>query len=99
MRQHMDNRVRITIDDNGVADVALVRSDKMNALDAEMFAALADAIQRLKAEPKLRAVVLHGEGKAFCAGLIPSSGWSRWARCVPVRSTRTSGSWETRRGS
>ena len=65
----MDNRVRITIDDNGVADVALVRSDKMNALDAEMFAALADAIDRLKAEPKLRVVVLHGEGKAFCAGL------------------------------
>ena len=26
-RQHMDNRVRITIDNNGVADVALVRSD------------------------------------------------------------------------
>ncbi len=65
----MENRVRITIDNNGVADVALVRSDKMNALDAEMFAALAAAIDRLKAEPKLRAVVLHGEGKAFCAGL------------------------------
>ena len=65
----MDNRVRITLDDNGVADVALVRSDKMNALDFEMFDALAQAITRLKAEPALRVVVLHGEGKAFCAGL------------------------------
>ena len=65
----MDNRVRITIDNNGVADVALVRSDKMNALDADMFAALGAAIDRLKVEPGLRAVVLHGEGKAFCAGL------------------------------
>ena len=65
----MDNRVRITIDDNGVADVALVRSDKMNALDFEMFDALAAAITRLKSEPNLRVVVLHGEGKAFCAGL------------------------------
>lgn len=65
----MDNRVRITIDDNGIADVALVRSDKMNALDFEMFDALAAAITRLKSEPNLRVVVLHGEGKAFCAGL------------------------------
>ena len=38
-------------------------------VDAAMFAALADAIQRLKDEPGLRVVVLHGEGKAFCAGL------------------------------
>ncbi len=65
----MNDRVRIDIDPHGVADVCLVRSDKMNALDAAMFAALADAILRLMDEPGLRAVVLHGEGKAFCAGL------------------------------
>ena len=65
----MNDRVRITIDDHGVADVALVRSDKMNALDFAMFDALSAAITRLKGEPGLRAVVLHGEGKAFCAGL------------------------------
>ncbi len=65
----MENRVRIQIDANGVADVCLVRADKMNALDFEMFDAIAAAITRLKTEPGLRAVVLHGEGKAFCAGL------------------------------
>ncbi len=65
----MNDRVRIDIDGDGVADVCLVRGDKMNALDAAMFAALAAAIDRLKTEPGLRAVVLHGEGKAFCAGL------------------------------
>jgi enoyl-CoA hydratase/carnithine racemase len=65
----MDHRIRITQHDNGVAEVALVRADKMNALDADMFSALIAAIQRLKQEPCLRAVVLHGEGKAFCAGL------------------------------
>ena len=65
----MNDRVRIDIDPHGVADVCLVRSDKMNALDAAMFVALADAIQRLRDEPGLRVVVLHGEGKAFCAGL------------------------------
>ena len=46
----MNNRVRITIDPNGVADVALVRSDKMNALDFAMFDALSAAITRLKGE-------------------------------------------------
>ena len=65
----MQNRVRIEIDPQGVADVCLVRADKMNALDFEMFDALAAAITRLKTEPGLRAVVLHGAGKAFCAGL------------------------------
>ncbi len=65
----MQDRVRIDIDQHGVADVCLVRGDKMNALDAAMFDALVAAIDRLKTEPGLRAVVLHGEGKAFCAGL------------------------------
>ena len=65
----MQDRVRIEIDPSGVADVCLVRADKMNALDDAMFAALEQAIDRLKVQPGLRAVVLHGEGKAFCAGL------------------------------
>jgi enoyl-CoA hydratase/carnithine racemase len=41
----------------------------MNALDPAMFEALAAAGERLKTEPGLRAVVLSGEGRAFCAGL------------------------------
>ena len=65
----MQNRVRIDIDHHGVADVCLVRGDKMNALDLEMFDAIATAITQLKSEPGLRAVVLHGQGRAFCAGL------------------------------
>ncbi len=65
----MQNRVRIELDSHGVADVCLVRGDKLNALDIEMFDALVAAIAQLKATPGLRAVVLHGEGRAFCAGL------------------------------
>lgn len=61
---------RVTIDiQDGVADVRLVRVDKMNALDDAMFAALIAAGERLKAEKGVRAVVLSGEGRAFCAGL------------------------------
>src|SRR3978361_1596092 len=64
----MDDRVRITISE-GVADVRLVRADKMNALDAAMFDALVAASARLAQEKGVRAVVLSGEGRAFCAGL------------------------------
>jgi enoyl-CoA hydratase/carnithine racemase len=64
----MDDRVSISIED-GVADVRLVRADKMNALDNAMFEALVSAGERLKTEKGVRAVVLSGEGRAFCAGL------------------------------
>ena len=65
----MKDRVTITMLEDGIADVRLVRADKMNALDAAMFSAIAEAIDRLKATAGLRVVVLSGEGKAFCAGL------------------------------
>jgi enoyl-CoA hydratase/carnithine racemase len=64
-----DERVRVTVDDSGVAEVALVRADKMNAIDAAMFHAINAAIDQLRDHAGLRAVVLHGEGRAFCAGL------------------------------
>lgn len=64
----MNDRVTVEIQD-GVADVRLVRIDKMNALDNAMFEALIQTGERLKGEQGLRAVVLSGEGRAFCAGL------------------------------
>jgi enoyl-CoA hydratase/carnithine racemase len=64
----MEQRVSVSISE-GVADVRLVRVDKMNALDAAMFEALVAASERLTRERGLRAVVLSGEGRAFCAGL------------------------------
>ncbi|MDA9529642.1 crotonase/enoyl-CoA hydratase family protein [Bradyrhizobium sp. CCBAU 25338] len=64
----MEERVSISISE-GVADVRLVRADKMNALDQAMFEALVAATERLSREKGLRAVVLSGEGRAFCAGL------------------------------
>ncbi|MDO9062306.1 MAG: crotonase/enoyl-CoA hydratase family protein [Bradyrhizobium sp.] len=64
----MEKRVEVTMSE-GVADVRLVRADKMNALDAAMFEALVATSARLAEEKGLRAVVLSGEGRAFCAGL------------------------------
>src|SRR5260370_29258245 len=64
----MEQRVSISMSD-GVADVRLVRADRMNALDAAMFEELVATTERLSKEKGLRAVVLSGEGRAFCAGL------------------------------
>jgi enoyl-CoA hydratase/carnithine racemase len=64
----MEDRIRLTIAD-GIADVRLNRAAKMNALDPAMFQAIAEAGARLKDDPGVRAVVLSGEGRAFCAGL------------------------------
>lgn len=61
---------RIHIERNGgVADVRLNRPEKMNALDPDMFRALADVSASLAEDATLRCVVLSGDGKAFCAGL------------------------------
>jgi enoyl-CoA hydratase/carnithine racemase len=72
-----EQRVSVTITD-GVADVRLTRPDKRNALDGAMFAGLVAAGERLKAESRVRAVVLSGEGPDFCAGL--DFGWFRAMR-------------------
>jgi enoyl-CoA hydratase/carnithine racemase len=64
----MEDRIRLTITD-GIADVRLNHAAKMNALDPAMFRAIAEAGAQLKNDRSLRAVVLSGEGRAFCAGL------------------------------
>jgi len=64
----MKDRVSIDLKD-GVADVRLIRADKMNALDPAMFEGIIEAGAKLADMKGLRAVVLSGEGKAFCAGL------------------------------
>jgi enoyl-CoA hydratase/carnithine racemase len=64
----MSDRVTCKVD-GGVADVRLNRPDKINALDPAMFEALVETGEALKKDPSVRAVVLSGEGRGFCAGL------------------------------
>ena len=65
----MNDRISITMLEDGIADVRMTRVEKMNALDGVQWNALVEAIDQLKATPGLRVVVLSGEGRAFCAGL------------------------------
>lgn len=64
----MSNRV-VTEFEDGVAIVTLNRPDKLNALDLDMFRAIGNAAQALGSQKSLRAVILRGAGRAFCAGL------------------------------
>lgn len=52
----------------GVALVTLTRPDRLNALTLEGFQALARGFADLSADPGIRAVVLTGAGRGFCAG-------------------------------
>lgn len=51
-----------------VAFVTLNRSEKMNALSREMLEALGETFERIAQMSELRAVILTGAGRAFCAG-------------------------------
>ena len=58
---------------NHVADVRLNLPEKYNALSTEMFAAITTAAERLIENREVRAVVLSGNGRGFCAGLDMAS--------------------------
>lgn len=64
----MSEPVRI-VKEGHVATVTLNRPEKHNAVNLDMFAALADAGAELARDSSVRAVVLQGEGPSFCAGI------------------------------
>ena len=64
-----DDTVLVDLDtDAGVATLTLNRPDALNALTVPMKQALLAAFRRLEREKPIRAVVLTGAGRAFCAG-------------------------------
>jgi 2-(1,2-epoxy-1,2-dihydrophenyl)acetyl-CoA isomerase len=54
--------------DGAIATVTLTRPDAFNAINAEMRAALIQAVGDIDAMPDIRVVILKGEGPGFCAG-------------------------------
>jgi enoyl-CoA hydratase/carnithine racemase len=68
----MSDLVQIDVADH-VADVRLNRPEKMNALNQDMWQAIDAAGQQLHADRRIRAIVLSGNGRCFCAGLDMAS--------------------------
>jgi enoyl-CoA hydratase/carnithine racemase len=60
-------QIRYAVAD-GVATITLHRPEKLNAFTIRMQQELCAAIDEVDADPSVRAVVLTGEGRAFCAG-------------------------------
>lgn len=82
----MARHIQTTTQD-GIAHVRLARPDKLNALTLDMLDDLVAVAHGLRADRGLRAVVVSGEGDAFCAGLDFGSAMKRprriAARFVP----------------
>jgi enoyl-CoA hydratase len=63
------NPVLLVEKSGGIATVTLNRPTAMNALSRELRAAIAETFEALEADADVKAVILTGAGKAFCAGL------------------------------
>jgi len=65
----VDTEERVLLEVNGaVATITLNRPHKLNALYPEMILRLLDLIEECRRDRRVRAVVLRGNGRAFCAG-------------------------------
>ncbi|MCW2794998.1 enoyl-CoA hydratase-related protein [Nocardioides sp.] len=62
------NTVRLEVDDAGIAIVTLDGPEKLNAFSAQTGQELGEAYRRCHEDDDIRAVVLTGAGRAFCAG-------------------------------
>jgi 2-(1,2-epoxy-1,2-dihydrophenyl)acetyl-CoA isomerase len=65
--------VDMTIE-NGAATLLLNRPDKLNAINLDMWRQLAAHLDQIGADPAIRAVLLTGAGRGFCAGADISGG-------------------------
>jgi enoyl-CoA hydratase/carnithine racemase len=70
---HSYETIQYTVDD-GIATITLDRPDVLNALDAAMERELVYVWDRVDADDAVRAVVVTGAGRAFCAGYDLSGG-------------------------
>ena len=83
--------------ENGIATVTLDRPEKMNAMTVKMRKALIQVFGEADRDDQVRAVVVTGAGKAFCAGADLSAGGSRFdysrgeAKDVPMSEHRDGG--------
>ena len=68
-----DDSVKLIQHPKGIAEVVLNRPEKMNAITPALIDTLISIGESLITQPGLRAVVLRGEGRAFCAGLDVSN--------------------------
>lgn len=62
------NIIEQELDANGILTLTLNRPEKLNALSTEVLHALEELFHSAKSNPKVKALLITGSGKAFCAG-------------------------------
>jgi len=69
-RSQMQNytTIRVSTIENHILKIVLSRPDVLNALNQVMFEELHEVFTYAKVEKKIKALLITGEGKAFCAG-------------------------------
>jgi enoyl-CoA hydratase/carnithine racemase len=75
---------------DGIATLTLSRPEKLNAFTAEMLYELLQAFDSIDADDAVRAVIITGEGRAFCAGADLSAGAATFRRADSAASERHS---------
>ncbi len=60
--------------DNGILTLTLNRPEKLNAFTGTMLQEMLDAFDRADADDEIRAIIVTGAGRAFCAGADLSGG-------------------------
>ena len=71
--------IRYEVQD-GVLTITLNRPERLNAFNGQMAAEMMEAFDRADGDDNIRAIILTGEGRGFCAGADLSSGGDTFAR-------------------
>jgi len=79
--------VQVHVQD-GIGTVTLARPERLNAITYQLLAELRDALLELGARRDVGAVVLAGEGRAFCAGLDLDAGLADPTIADPTEATQ-----------
>jgi enoyl-CoA hydratase/carnithine racemase len=75
-RQHLMTEAVLYDVADGVATITLNRPDRLNAMNADTYAGLMDAFDATDGDDAVRAVIVTGAGRAFCAGADLGGGQS-----------------------
>lgn len=74
VREFAGETVESWVDEHGIAHVMFNRPEKLNAFSPAMTAEFRDHMERYKDDDDVKAVIIGGNGKSFCAGHDVSTG-------------------------
>ena len=70
----MPDTITLDVASDGIATLTLARPDKLNAFNGMMLGEMIEAFDTTDADDRVRAVIVTGAGRAFCAGADLSGG-------------------------